>query len=63
MSGEERDRQFVLVGIMVMMGMLVFYSIIGTYMEKVKPPIGHETGIIILLGIIISIIVVTQFNG
>ena len=34
--------------------MLTLYSLIGSYMEKCKPPILHETGVIIIVGIIIS---------
>lgn len=34
--------------------MLIIYSLIGSYMEKIKPPIFHETGIIIIIGIIIG---------
>ena len=36
--------------------MLIIYSLIGSYMEKKKPPIFHETGIIIIIGIIIGVI-------
>ncbi len=38
-------------------GMLIIYSLIGSYMEKKKPPIFHETGIIIIIGIIIGAII------
>ena len=37
--------------------MLIIYSLIGSYMEKKKPPIFHETGIIIIIGIIIGAII------
>lgn len=37
--------------------MLTLYSLIGSYMEKAKPPIFHETGVIILIGITISYLI------
>ena len=37
--------------------MLTTYSLIGSYMEKAKPPIFHETGVIILIGITVSYII------
>lgn len=39
---------------MVFLAMLIFYTIIGLFMEHHKPPIGHETGLIVLVGILIS---------
>ena len=39
---------------MVFLAMLIFYTVIGLFMEHHKPPIGHETGVIVLVGIIIS---------
>ena len=39
---------------MVFLAMLIFYTIIGLFMEHKKPPIGHETGVIVLLGMLIS---------
>ena len=41
--------------------MLILYSLIGSYMEKAKPPIFHETGVIILIGITISFIIHSQW--
>ncbi len=41
--------------------MLTLYSLIGSYMEKRKPPIFHETGIIILIGITVSYIIHFQW--
>jgi len=37
--------------------MLIVYSLIGGYMEKKKPPIFHETGIIIIIGLILGAII------
>ena len=41
---------------MIFLTLLMIYTILGLYMEKKKPIIGHETGIIIVLGMIISFI-------
>ncbi len=41
--------------------MLTLYSLIGSYMEKRKPPILHETGVIIIIGIIISYFINSQW--
>ena len=39
---------------MIFLVLLVTYTILGLYMEHKKPPIGHETGIIIIIGMIVS---------
>jgi len=44
------------IGILIFIFMLVFYSIIGAYMDRKRPIIGHETGLIIVLGCTISLI-------
>ena len=42
---------------MCLLLMLVLYALLGSYLEQNKPPIGHETGFIVALGIGVSIIV------
>ena len=37
--------------------MLIIYTSVGLYMEKAKPSFGHETGVILLMGISISFLV------
>ena len=39
---------------MLFLAMLIFYTVIGLYMEHHKPPVGHETGVIVLVGMAIS---------
>lgn len=41
--------------------MLIIYSLIGGYIEKRKPLIFHETGIIIIIGLILGAII-TKLN-
>lgn len=50
------DDDFKKIGILIFLFMLVLYSIIGAYMDRKRPIIGHETGLIILLGCTISLI-------
>ena len=35
-------------------GLLIIYSVLGVFIEKVKPPCGHEAAAVIILGMIIS---------
>lgn len=35
----------------------MIYTLLGLYMEKKKPIVGHETGVILVIGITISTIV------
>ena len=54
-SSEEHDHTetyFVLVFLVV----LIIFVIVGAYMEQKKFIVGHETGVIILLGMLISFI-------
>mmetsp|Transcript_23065 Transcript_23065/g.16399 ORF Transcript_23065/g.16399 Transcript_23065/m.16399 type:complete len:152 (-) Transcript_23065:1701-2156(-) len=41
----------------IFIGLLVFFFIMAGVIEKYKPPFGHETGLTILLGVIISVII------
>ena len=43
---------------MCILTMLVLYALLGSYWEHHKPPIGHETGFIVALGIGVSLLVV-----
>jgi len=36
--------------------MMIFFFFIGAMIEKYKPAFGHETGLTLILGIIISLI-------
>jgi NhaP-type Na+/H+ or K+/H+ antiporter len=54
MSKDEQEAEMREKFFMILLGMLIFYSIIGLYMEHKKPPIGHETGVIVVLGMLIS---------
>lgn len=45
------------IGIVMMLGLLVVYVAVGSYMEHKQFKFGHETGAIILIGIIFSIII------
>jgi hypothetical protein len=42
------------VGAIIVFAMLIIYMVIGSVLEKAKPPCGHEAGIIILIGIVVS---------
>ena len=53
-KAEDREEAELNIFLMVFLAMLIFYTIIGLYMEHHKPPIGHETGIIVLTGMLIS---------
>lgn len=44
------------VGAIVIMFIIILYMIIGSYLEHRHSTIGHESGIIILIGIVISFI-------
>lgn len=39
---------------MIFLTLLMIYTVLGLYMEKKKPIVGHETGVIIIIGMIIS---------
>ena len=54
---EKEEEQGLQIIFMVFLAMLIFYTVVGLYMEKVKPPIGHETGVIVLLGMSISFVI------
>jgi hypothetical protein len=45
------------IGIVMMLGLLVLYVAVGSYMEHKQFKFGHETGAIILIGTIFSIII------
>lgn len=44
------------VGAMVIMIMIILYMLIGSYLEHKHTLVGHESGIIILIGIAVSYI-------
>ena len=44
-------------GIVMMLLLLVTYVAVGSYMEKKKFKFGHETGAIILIGSLVSVII------
>ena len=45
-----------LIGFCVVFVTLALYIFIGSFMEMMHFPVGHETGVIILVGIVISIV-------
>lgn len=45
-----------LIGFVVVFVVLTLYITIGSFMEMMHFPVGHETGVIILVGILISIV-------
>ena len=52
------EEQKKLVGFVVVFFTLVLYITIGSFMEKMHFPVGHETGVIIIVGIVISVITI-----
>lgn len=42
---------------MIIFALLVVYSIMGAYIDKKRPLLGHETGVVILMGVGISYLV------
>ena len=60
MSGDDSHDSHVeaLLGVLLPMGILLLYITIGSWMEVKHFIIGHETGVIIMLCMVISIIVV-----
>ena len=47
-----------MIGIMLFLGLLTVYIIVGTFMESKHCAIGHETGVIILIGIAVSFTII-----
>lgn len=45
------------IDVMIIFVMLMLYVILGTFMEIKETPFGHETGVALVLGLIISAIV------
>ena len=58
MSGGNPNLPFVVAIIFIM---LMIYVIVGSYMEHKHAPFGHETGVAIVLGLIISSIIHYSF--
>jgi len=57
-DGSEHDiYQFV--GFLIVLGMLLLYIVVGSCMEHMACKVGHETGAIILIGMAVSLIIVT----
>lgn len=55
MTDEAKDKEFIdLCFLMGFLTMLILYTFVGLYMEKKKFAFGHETGVILLIGIGIS---------
>ena len=52
-----------LIGLITILSMLVMYAMLGSYFERNHPPLGHETGFIIILGIGVSFLIVSQFSA
>lgn len=53
---EEHGHGPLLHGLIVVLSTLVLYVLIGSFMEMMHFPVGHETGVIIIVGIVISIV-------
>ena len=58
-GGHHQDHLYKLLGLIGFMVLLILYITIGSYMEVKKFSFGHETGVIIILGAMCSIIVYT----
>jgi hypothetical protein len=43
-------------GSLVMFFLLCVFVLSGSFLEKKKSPVGHETGVVILIGLVISYI-------
>ena len=66
---EEEDERGIYIAYIVLLTIMVIYVTVGTYMERKHAPFGHETGIVIIIGITIGAClhvagdkVATQFN-
>lgn len=53
-ADEHHDHLPILIGLIVSLSVLALYIFIGSFMEIMHFPVGHETGVIILIGILIS---------
>ena len=66
---EEENEKAIYISYILLLSIMVVYVIMGTWMERRKCGFGHETGVVILIGIIIGAIldlygdkISTEFN-
>ena len=52
----EEKQEHLQVFFMILLTLLMIYTVLGLYIEKKKPIVGHETGVVIVIGMIISFI-------
>ena len=53
---EVHDHRLTFIAAIAFLTLLILYITIGTYMEDKHPPVGHETGVIIIIGIAFSLV-------
>ena len=61
-NGDDNSHSLQIIGFLVTVVLLMLYLTIGMYMESKHFRFGHETGVIIIIGIIISILTVIFHN-
>ena len=66
---EEHDEKAIYISYILLLSIMVIYVVMGTWMERRKCGFGHETGVVILIGIVIGAIleecgdtISTEFN-
>ncbi len=45
------------IGTIIIFSLLLIYAIGGAYMEKIHCPFGHETGLAIITGFLVSLLI------
>ena len=56
-SGDAVDPNIIIsVGLIIIFVLLLIYVIGGAYLEKIHSPVGHETSIALILGLVVSAI-------
>ena len=56
-AAEHDDGEDVELGIIIFLFILITYIVVGSWMEKKHFKFGHETGMIIVVGILISLVI------